>query len=99
MEGVENESLIFLLRTWVWPEDRDLLCFAGLGFNSPIVAPFDYLGLPLAVFWGWIVSDDPPDAVVTAGILLILRSGLFVVFRERQKMRRELALQETHRRF
>ena len=115
IEGVENESLIFLLRAWVWPEGRDLFLFALLGFNSAIVAytlsqayrqadaaivaPFEYLGLPLAVFWGWYMFGDLPDQVVTAGILLILGSGLFVFLRERQKKLREMALKEVHRRF
>lgn len=114
-EGLDNESLIFLLRAWVWPEGRDLYLFLGLGLNSAIVgytlaqayrqadaatiAPFEYLGLPLAVFWGWYMWGDLPDIVVSIGILLVLGSGLFVFLRERQKKLRDLAHNEVHRRF
>ncbi len=70
-EGVENGSLLFLLRAWVWPQGTDGWLFLGLGLNAAIigyslsqayrltdaavVAPFEYVGLPLAVFWGWAI--------------------------------------------
>ena len=114
-EGLESDSLIFLLRAWVWPEGRDLYLFVLLGLNAAvigytlaqayrqadaaIVAPFEYLGLPLAVFWGWYIWGELPDAIVTLGILLILGSGVFVFLREQQKKRRALAVREVHRRF
>lgn len=114
-EDLDSESMIFLLRAWVWPEGRDIYLFILLGLNAAIigytlaqayrqadaaiVAPFEYLGLPLAVFWGWYVWGDLPDPVVTAGILLILGSGFFVYLRERQMARRHLASKEVHRRF
>ncbi|MEO3416875.1 DMT family transporter [Roseovarius sp. CAU 1744] len=114
-EGLESESLIFLLRAWVWPEGRDIYLFILLGLNAgiigytlaqayrqadaAIIAPFEYLGLPLAVFWGWYMWGDLPDMVVAIGILLILGSGLFVFLRERQKKLRALANKEAHRRF
>ena len=114
-EGLESESLIFLLRAWVWPEGRDVYLFVLLGLNAGIIgytlaqayrqadaatiAPFEYLGLPLAVFWGWYMWNDLPDLAVNIGILLILGSGLFVFLREQQKKRRALAGKEVHRRF
>ncbi len=101
--GVTDESLVFLLRAWVWPEGRDLSLFVLLGLNAAIVgyalaqayrladaatvAPFEYLGLPLAVFWGWTIWGEWPDPLVAAGIILILGAGLFVFLRERQKKR------------
>ena len=107
-EGLENESLIFLLRAWVWPEGNDLYLFLLLGLNSAIVgytlaqayrqadaatiAPFEYLGLPLAVFWGWYMWGDLPDIIMSIGILLVLGSGLFVFLREHQKKTRKPAL-------
>ncbi len=101
--GVENESLAFLLRGWTWPEAGHRGLFLLLGLNAGIigyclaaayriadaatVAPFEYVGLPLAVFWGWAVWGELPGAEVSAGIVLILGSGLFVFLRERQKKR------------
>lgn len=102
--GVENQSLIFLLRAWVWPAEGDWIFFIGLGVNSAIVgyclsqayrlsdaatvAPFEYIGLPLAVFWGWAIFNSLPDLEVWLGMALIIGSGLFVFLREQQKARR-----------
>jgi S-adenosylmethionine uptake transporter len=102
-EGSSNASVTFLLRAWVWPDDSDIWIFVGLGMNSAIigyclsqayrladaatVAPFEYIGLPLAVIWGFVVFGDVPVLEVWIGILLILAAGLFVFFRERQKAR------------
>ncbi|MEM9125317.1 MAG: DMT family transporter [Pseudomonadota bacterium] len=99
--GFENESLVFLLRAWVWPQGTDAWLLAGLGINSAIVgyclgqayrvtdaaivAPFEYFGLPLAIFWGWMIWGDFPSLPVAMGILMILMSGLFVFLRTRQK--------------
>lgn len=96
--GSETGSLYFLLRAWVWPEGTDRWLFLGLGLNSAIigfalaqayrladaavVAPFEYIGLPLAIFWGWLIWGDLPAPVVWAGSALILGSGLFVFIRE-----------------
>lgn len=105
-EGVDNGSVQFLLRAWVWPEGNDRWLFLGLGLNSAIigfalaqayrladaavVAPFEYIGLPLAIFWGWVIWGEAPAPVVWAGSALILGSGLFVFIRERMQKRRPL---------
>ncbi|KIN73802.1 DMT family transporter [Sulfitobacter guttiformis] len=99
-----NASLQFLLRPWVWPAPDDKLVFLGMGVNGALigyslsqayrladaatVAPFEYIGLPLAVFWGLWVFGDLPTWEVWTGIILILASGLFVFFRERVKSKR-----------
>ena len=113
--GVENGSLVFLLRAWVWPEGQDVWLFLALGVNSAIVgyclsaayriadaatiAPFEYTGLPLAILWGWLVWGEFPGPVVMAGIALILGAGLFVFLRERQKKRYVVTRKRLHRRF
>lgn len=101
--GSDNPSVQFLLRAWIWPPQNDWLWLAILGTNSAAVgytlsaayrlanaatvAPFEYIGLPLAVFWGFVVFGDLPVPVVWVGIGMILASGLFVFFRERSKVR------------
>ncbi len=102
-EGLTNESLIFLLRAWTWPTPEDWPYFIGLGVNSAAIgyclsqayrladaatiAPYEYLGLPLAVFWGWAVFAELPVWEVWVGMALILGAGLFVFLREQQKSR------------
>ncbi|WP_299141976.1 DMT family transporter [uncultured Tateyamaria sp.] len=102
-EGTTNGSVIFLLRAWVWPDDADMWVFLGLGLNSAVIgyclsqayrladaatiAPFEYIGLPLAVIWGFVVFGDLPVVEVWIGITLILGAGLFVFLREQQKAR------------
>lgn len=102
-QGQTNESMIFLLRAWSWPAASDWPYFIGLGVNSAIIgyclsqayrladaatiAPYEYVGLPLAVFWGWAVFADLPAWEVWIGMALILGAGLFVFVRERQKSR------------
>ncbi|MGR3614550.1 MAG: DMT family transporter [Paracoccaceae bacterium] len=103
-QGGSGPSLHFLLRAWVRPDNDDLWIFLALGLNSGVigyalsqayrmadaatVAPFEYIGLPLAVMWGWIFWAEVPDAVVWVGMFLIAGSGLFVFLREQQKERK-----------
>lgn len=102
--GTTNASLQFLLRAWVWPGPQDWWVLIGMGVNGALigyclsqayrladaatVAPFEYAGLPLAVFWGLAVFGDLPTWEVWTGIALILSSGLFVYVRERAKAKR-----------
>lgn len=102
--GTGNASVEFLLRAWVWPSTDDWKFLIGLGFNSAIigyclsqayrlsdaatVAPFEYIGLPLAVFWGWLIWADLPEWEVWTGMAMIMAAGLFVFLREKQKSRK-----------
>ncbi|MEX3316691.1 DMT family transporter [Sulfitobacter sp. PS-8MA] len=101
VDAGSSVSLQFLLRAWIWPAQEDYLTFLGIGLNIALigyclsqayrlgdaatVAPFEYIGLPLAVFWGFVIFGDLPVWEVWVGIALILASGLFVYLRERQK--------------
>ncbi len=96
--GSQNESVQFLLRSWRWPQAGDEWLFLGCGLTSAIVgyclsqayriadaasvAPFEYVALPLAVFWGWLIWDDLPDAWAAVGMALILGAGIYVFVRE-----------------
>lgn len=102
-EGVENPALVFLLRPWVWPTSVDWVWLVALGINSgvvayclsqayrvadvAVVAPFEYISLGLAVFWGWAVFGEVPGPFVWAGICLIAGAGLVVFLRERIRAR------------
>ncbi len=102
--GAENGAVVFLLRAWQWPPASDWPFMVGLGFLSAIVgyclgqayrvssaatvAPFEYVGLPLAVIWGFTFFGELPDLAVSLGIILIMGAGLFVFLRERMLARR-----------
>jgi S-adenosylmethionine uptake transporter len=95
----QSEALEFLLRAWVWPKAGDLWIFAVLGLMSgligyslsqayrlgtaAVVASYEYVALPLAIFWGWVVFGEVPAPVVWIGITLIAGAGLAVFARER----------------
>ena len=49
------------------------------------VAPFEYVLLPLSIFWGWTFFGDIPDLHIFTGILFIVGSGLYVLIREKKK--------------
>ncbi len=101
--GIQDESLRFVLRAWVWPapEDRVLFCAVGavsavVGYalsqayrsaEAAVVAPFEYSALPLAMFWGWAIFGYLPGPWVVGGITLIVGSGLTVFLRERRRAR------------
>ena len=53
--------------------------------SAATIAPFEYIALPMSIMWGWVIWGELPDQWVTAGIVLIAGSGLFVFLRERQK--------------
>ncbi len=95
----DSEALEFLLRAWVWPAAGDIWIFVVLGLMSAavgyslsqayrlgtaaVVASYEYVALPLAIFWGWVVFDEVPDPIVWVGIALIAGAGLAVFARER----------------
>lgn len=101
VEGLESESLVFLLRAWVWPGGGDWVVMIGLGLISGLigyglsqayriadastVAPFEYVTLPLAIFWGWLAFGELPSGTVVAGSALIVGAGLYVFMRERRQ--------------
>ena len=96
--GGTGPSLEFLLRAWVWPSGGDALIILGIGAlnamgaylisqayrgsEAGLIAPFEYLAMPLAVFWGVVIWGDWPDAVTWLGIALIGGAGLYVFYRE-----------------
>lgn len=98
-----SPSLFFLLRPWVWPDPADLPVLIGLGLMSAVVgysmsqayrlarasavAPFEYVLLVFALFWGWIVFDEWPAPTVFAGAAIIIASGAYIFMREERRRR------------
>lgn len=96
--GADRGAWDFLFRAWVWPEPRDYAILALVGVCSALggffisqayrlgeaafVAPFEYVAMPMAVFWGVVVFGEWPDGVAWLGMALIVGAGLFVLWRE-----------------
>ena len=94
----DDPSLAFLLRAWTVPTVPDAALFLGIGvingiggylmsqayrISKPsVVAPFEYVALPMSVTWGVVFFGDWPDVVTYAGMALICGSGLYVLHRE-----------------
>ena len=105
MSGTDP-SVDFLFRAWIVPSSGDLFLMGGVGClmafgiyllfqgyrlsEASVIAPFEYIGLPLAVFWGIVVFQDYPDPLAWVGICLIVGAGLYTVYREAIRGRKEL---------
>lgn len=96
--GASDPSLAFLARAWIWPAPQDWLILAITGLGSglggylisqayrlceaALVAPLEYVALPMAVFWGFAIFGEWPDSVSWAGMFLIATAGLVMIWRE-----------------
>lgn len=93
-----HPSLAFLFRPWSWPEPEHWLLFGALGLisgvgffaltqayrlaDASVVTPFEYTYLPWAILWGFLFFGNLPDLPTWIGMLVIVGSGLFILFRE-----------------
>ncbi|MFZ8941755.1 MAG: DMT family transporter [Gemmobacter sp.] len=99
--GSANPSLAFLLRPWIWPAMADWPAFIATGLSVAIgglmvaqayrlceaglIAPFEYAGMPMAIFWGAMVFGSWPDTTAWTGIALICGAGLYTLWRETRR--------------
>ncbi len=51
---------------------------------SATLAPMQYLEIPIATFFGWLIFGDFPNTLASIGILITISAGLYIVIRERQ---------------
>ncbi|MGJ8622030.1 MAG: DMT family transporter [Yoonia sp.] len=93
-----DPSLAFLLRAWGWPVAADYPFFLIIGVGiaaagylisqayrvseASLIAPFEYLALPMSVVWGIVLFDEFPDGLDYFGMALILGAGLFAIWRD-----------------
>lgn len=104
-DGYGHPALGFLFREWSMPATPDFPVLLLIGCASvaggmliseayrksdaAFVAPFEYISLPLAIFWGVTVFDEFPDTIAMLGMVLIIGSGLYMVWREAQINKRK----------
>lgn len=94
---------VFLFRPWIWPPLADLPYFIATGLavgigglmvtqayrtvEAGLVAPFEYVGMPMAILWGLLIFGTFPDTTGWVGIAMICGSGLYVIWRETVRKR------------
>lgn len=55
---------------------------------SATLAPMQYLEIPVATFFGFLIFRDLPNGLAAVGIVITILAGLYVVFREHKESRR-----------
>ena len=109
----DNPTVDFLFRAWTVPTVQDLWIMAGAGMLSGIggylvsqgyrqaeaglVAPFEYVALPLSIFWSVFLFQDWPDLFAWCGIALITCAGIYSVYSESVKSRNRVLAPPPHR--
>jgi len=95
-----HPSIAFLFHTWAMPSLLDWVIMSGLGLVwaggmyclarayslalASIVAPFEYIALPINIMWGFVIWHDLPTLMTLAGAALTLSSGVYILFRDRK---------------
>jgi len=100
-EPLDGEIMGFLTRGLTTPYSHEFLFLLVGGFivltlsfasanvysnvEATLIAPFEYVALPMAIFWGIIFWGDWPDIQAWIGISKILAAGIIVIYRENIK--------------
>jgi drug/metabolite transporter (DMT)-like permease len=93
-------SLATLPFAWVTPTAGELVLLVLLGIlggfgqlfmtnsyrfaQASTLASFDYAAMIWAILFGWLFFAELPAAAVYAGAVIVIASGLFIAWRERQ---------------
>lgn len=96
--GEPDGLFAFLLRPWVWPAAADwpVLFLVGISValhglmvsqayrlaEAALIAPFEYLAMPIAIVAGVTIFGDWPDRVAWSGMTVICGAGLYILWRE-----------------
>jgi drug/metabolite transporter (DMT)-like permease len=96
-----HPSIDFLFRAWTMPTLLDWAIMSGLGLvwaggmycmaraystaQASVVAPFEYVSLPINIMWGFVIWHEIPTLMTLAGAFLTLFSGMYILYRERRE--------------
>lgn len=91
-------SLLTLPFGWVMPNPTQAACLIGAGFcggiaqilltdsyryaEMSVVAPFEYSSLIFSVIIGYLFFGDVPTIYMLVGGIIVVGSGLFIIYRE-----------------
>jgi len=95
-----HPSIAFLFHAWTMPSLLDWVIMSGLGLVwaggmyclarayslalASIMAPFEYMALPINIMWGFVIWQEIPTLTTLAGAFLTLFSGMYILYRERR---------------
>jgi drug/metabolite transporter (DMT)-like permease len=107
-----HPSVAFLFHAWAMPSLLDWVIMSGLGLvwaggmyflaraysaaQASVIAPFEYVALPINVMWGFIIWQELPTWMTWAGAFLTLSSGVYILTRD-QKERSENGAQSREK--
>jgi drug/metabolite transporter (DMT)-like permease len=96
-----HPSIAFLIRGWSVPTLFDWVIMSGLGLvwagwmyfmsraysvaQASVIAPFEYVSLPINIMWGFVFWQEIPTWMTLAGAFLTLFSGIYVLYREQRE--------------
>lgn len=96
-----HPSIAFLFHAWTMPTLLDWVIISGLGLvwaggmyfiaraysaaQASVVAPFEYISLPINVMWGLVIWHEIPTLITLAGALLTLSSGMYILYQEQKQ--------------
>jgi drug/metabolite transporter (DMT)-like permease len=91
-------GLMLLPFGWVTPDLLGLVLLVGIGLVGGVsqwlvihafrqappssLSPFTYVGLVLALFWGWLVWGELPTVWLLSGAAIVVAAGLYILHRE-----------------
>jgi drug/metabolite transporter (DMT)-like permease len=91
-----NPSIVFLFHPWSMPTHLDLLIMFGLGLVwaggmyfmarayslalASVIAPFEYISLPISVMWGFLLWNQFPPLATWIGASITLVSSLYTLY-------------------
>ena len=62
---------------------------------ASVASPFEYSSLFWAILWGFLFWNEIPTLTTVGGILLIISSGLYILFKETKKSDKGKRLQKS----
>ncbi len=96
-----HPSIAFVFRTWQMPSVLDFLIMCALGAlwaggmyfmaraysltEASVIAPFEYVSLPINAFWGFALWHEFPTVMTWIGAALTLLSGFYILNLGQQK--------------
>ena len=81
----------------VWAGGMYFLARAYSVAQASVIAPFEYVALPINVMWGFLFWHEIPAGMTIAGAALTLASGMYLLVQDQKKKpMKQQAINEQH---